>query len=135
MRPFWLGPLSVGAPLQLPAVTPTVTVEGAQPIDLSQGLTLRLGGVAPATIVASEDDGYGVTLDACRGFDLTGPVQGGVFSAPGSVTIDGSSGLGCTRGATAPTVRTGTITLTRRAVGDNRVTVATTPFTYRVVTG
>ena len=135
LRPFWLGPYSVEAPLQLAAVTPTVTVEGAQPIDLSQGLTVRLGGVAPATIVASEDDGYGVTLDACRGFDLTGPVQGGVFSAPGSVTIDGSSGLGCTRGATAPTVRTGTITLTRRAVGDNRVTVATTPFTYRVVTG
>ena len=135
LRPFWLGPYSVAAPLRLAAVTPTVTVDGAQPIDLSQGLTVRLGGVSPAVIVSSEDEGYAVTLDACRGFDLTGPVQGGVFSAPGSVTIDGSSGLGCTRGATAPTVRSGTITLSRKGVGANRVTLATTPFSYRVVTG
>jgi len=116
-------------------VAPTIAVDNPQPLDLSQGLTVRLGGVQPATTVDSGTDGYTVTLSACRTFDLTGPVQGGVLTAPGSVTISGQSGIPCTRGATAPKVRSGTITLTRQAVGENPVTLAVAAITYRVDTG
>lgn len=135
LRPFWLGAYSVDAPLQLAAVTPTLSVDNAQPLDLSQGLTVRLGGVRPTAVVESGNVGYTVTLDACRGFDLTGDIQGGVLSVPAALTVNGQSGLGCTRGNTAPKVRSGTITLTREALGGNPVTLAVLPITYRVDTG